>query len=135
MAPTACGGVGLSVIRQGGLVVALGAVTAVPLGDGVKARVPSDLVAQAEGVIRRRDPTFEFPELPIEVTIGVSTAILLRGGPRIGGYEVMIQHGFYRGTPGVNECLAIVRTGQCSDTAASASALLLDVDGIQLVQW
>lgn len=135
VAGTACGGVGLSAIREGELVVAAGAVTKVPLGTGVKARVPGDLIAEAEAVVRRRDPGFMFRELPIEVSVGARTSILLGGPASIADYRVWVQHGFYPGLPGTDECLGICRVGHCPDTAANASAVLLGADRIEWVRW
>jgi hypothetical protein len=135
MARTPCGGLGFSVVRGGHLVVALGAVTAVPLGDHVTAKLPMDLIDQARAVFQRRGATFDFPELPVELTSGDHTCIVPGGSPRLPGYRVTTHHGFYVGTPGIDECLAISCVGLCSDTAANASAVLLGVDGLQLVRW
>jgi len=41
------GGLGFSLIRGGKLVAAAGALTAVPLGDGVEVRIPRDLISTA----------------------------------------------------------------------------------------
>ena len=50
------GGFGLSVIRDGNLIAAVGAVSYVPLGPDVSVHTPGDLVAQAEKIFQRRDP-------------------------------------------------------------------------------
>jgi hypothetical protein len=50
-------------------VVAVGAATAVPLGNNVTARTPHDLLAEAEAIFRRRDSSFEFREIPIELML------------------------------------------------------------------
>src|SRR6266513_315155 len=68
MAHTACCGLGFSAIRQGKLIFAVGEISAVPLGSGIRVRTPGDLIQEAQAVFRRRDPEFEFPELPIEVS-------------------------------------------------------------------
>jgi hypothetical protein len=116
-------------------VVAVGAVTAVPLGDLVTARRASDVAEKVETILRTRDATYEWPEIPIELTIGDRTFLLPGGFPDVDDYHVMIRHGFYRGTPGTDECLAIACRGQCSHVAANASAILLGVDGIEMAQW
>jgi hypothetical protein len=126
MARTACGGLGLSVIRGGELVVAVGAVTAVPLGRGVEARIPLDMVAVAEAAFRQRDPEFEFPEWPVEITINSAVSVLYRGTRELGQYAVRVEHGFLPGEPGQEVCAAICRRDACADIAANASAVLVD---------
>ena len=63
----------LSVIRSGELIVAVGAVTAVPLGQEVQATIPRDLMEAAEDVFRRRDPGFHFRESPVEIAVSCSS--------------------------------------------------------------
>ena len=50
---TSCGGVGFSILRDGELVVAVGAVTSVPLGRSVRARTPMDPIERANAIFRR----------------------------------------------------------------------------------
>ena len=97
---TGCGGLGVSVVRGGRLVAAVGAVTEVPLGDSVSVRFPHDTIREAELVFSKLDSRFEFPELPIEVRVGAEQRVLYRGRPQMAGYQVFVEHGFYRGTPG-----------------------------------
>lgn len=124
LARTASAGLGLSVIRGGELIVAAGAVTSVPLGQLVRARIPNDLIADAEEVFRKRDPAFRFPVLPIEVSVD-SRMILYGGYGTIGDYRVFVVHGYLGGVPGTDECAAIYHHGKCPDTAAHASAMLM----------
>ncbi len=79
MAHTACCGLGFSAIRQGKLIFAVGEISAVPLGSGIRVRTPGDLIKEAQAVFRRRDPEFEFPELPIEVSSHETSSILFHG--------------------------------------------------------
>ncbi len=131
----ACGGLGLSVVRSNRLITAIGAVTAVP-HNGLTIRIPSDAIREAEGVFSRLDPTFRFPELPIEVAIGSERRVLYRGRPRIGDYEVFVEHGFYPGLPGTSECAALFLVGIGGGTAAICSAQILEyTDLSQLVRW
>jgi hypothetical protein len=133
---TPCGGTGVSIIRDRQLVAASGAVTAVPLGDSVQARIPWDVVSVAEAVFRRVDPRFEFRELPVELRVRDEVRLVYRGRPQIGAYEVFAEHGFYAGTPGTNECLAVCSNGNCPVTATIAAALLLDAqDGFEMNRW
>src|SRR5262249_20778853 len=133
IAGTPCAGVGLSVVRADRLVVGVGAVTNVPLGNDVSARIPGDLIRKAEEVFRTRDPEFRFEEVPVELSIAGHVSIG-RGGSALGDYQAKVHHGFYRGMPGVDECVAISRRGLCSDAAANASALLLDTDRLELFE-
>lgn len=125
IARTACGGVGVSVLRSGKLVFAVGAVAAVPLGNGVSVKTPFDLVGEAERIFHRQDPEFKFTYLPIEVHIGGNSRILFRGLAQMGGYHVWVSHGFLLGVPGVEECVSISVDRACKWVWASASAQLL----------
>jgi hypothetical protein len=127
---------GVSIIRDGQLLAAAGAVTAVPLGDSVHARIPCDVASAAEATFKRVDPHFAFRELPVELRISDEIRLLYRGRPHIGAYEVFVEHGFCAGLPGTDECLAVCATGHCPITAVIASALLLDAhNGFELSQW
>lgn len=133
---TGCGGLGLSVVRGGRLVTAIGAVTEVPLGEQVKVRIPRAAVEEAEHVFSRLDPSFGFSELPIEIQVESERRVRNRGRLRIGGYQVFVEHGFYPGVPGISECAAISHVGSCPETAAICSALLLEHSDLsELVKW
>jgi hypothetical protein len=135
MERTGCGGLGLSIIRNGQLIVGVGALAGMPLGNDVRVRLPGDLIAHAEAVFKQRDPEFQLPELPVEVSVGDQRYVRFRGWIQFEGYEVFVEHGFFRGIPGRDECLAISLKGGCSVTAANASAELLDFGGCGLIRW
>jgi len=135
MERTGCGGLGLSIIRNGQLIVGVGALAGMPLGNDVRVRLPGDLIAHAEAVFKQRDPEFQLPELPVEVSVGDQRYLRFRGWIQFEGYEVFVEHGFFRGIPGRDECLAISLKGGCSVTAANASAELLDFGGCGLIRW
>ncbi len=126
LARTMCGGLGLSVIRHGELVVAVGAVTSVPLGGAVAARIPGALISEAQALFRRRDPLFEFRELPVEISVNDQVSLLFGGRRTMEPYSSHVLHGHLIGLPGQNECVSICRTGACPEDAATASAMLLD---------
>jgi len=132
MSRTSCGGVGLSVLRQGELIGAAGAVTHVPLGRGQSVGLPLDLIRQAESIFQGRDASYYMRECPIEIGLAGETRITDGGRPTIGPYDVFIRHGFLRGMPGTDVCASIERKGVCSDTAAHTSAQLLDEEGLDL---
>ena len=136
VARTGCGGLGLSVLRGDRLITAIGAVTAVPHGGLVTVRIPREAIREAEDAFRRVDPRFEFPELPIEIQVESTKRVLYGGRPRIGSYEVFVEHGFYLGIPGTSECVALSLNGSCPETAAICSAQLLEyADLSELVRW
>jgi hypothetical protein len=137
MARTGCGGLGVSIVRDGQLIAAVGAASAVPLGELLHVRIPSDTITEAEGVFRKHDPKFTFPELPVEIRSGDQTRMLHRGQTQLQSYKVFVEHGFYRGAPGTNECVAVWLTGTCPDIPAIASAQLLDFfpDPLEIVRW
>jgi hypothetical protein len=127
MARTECGGLGVSVIRKGKLILAAGEISAVPLGAEIQVRIPGELITEAQAVFRHRDPEFEFPELPIEIRDRGACSIRFCGRVIRNGYHVWVQHGFYRGEPGTPECVAISLDGACDRVAVGASAQLLEM--------
>jgi len=122
---TTCASLALSIVRDGELVAAVGAVTAVPLGHHVTAHTPQDLVEDAAAVFRRRDFEFDFGTLPVEVVVTGRSVILGHGGRALGGYEIVVIHGWRNGIPGSHECAAIWRADLCTYVAAHASMTLM----------
>jgi hypothetical protein len=123
------GGLGISVLRQGLLVGAAGAVTSVPLGNTISVRRPIDLERQADAIFRIRDHEYRMWECPVEVITETSTHLLHRARRTIGPYEVFVEHGFVDHL----ECVALTLTGVCPDCAATLTALLLDKpDALQM---
>jgi hypothetical protein len=103
------------------------------LGDGVSVRFPGDLVSAAEAVFRRSDPTFQFQECPLEITIDGQTRLLPGGGGEaaFAAWEVTVFRGLRPGFPGTDESVAIYRPSLCSESGANASAQLM-VDGLSM---
>jgi len=133
LARTGCGRIGISAIRSDQLIFAVGAITRVPLGCDLEARVPRDLVAEAEQVFQRRDAQFWFTEFPVEVRAPREGHIRFRGGFKIGAFQVVILHGECVGLPpGIDECIAVAREGMCPLGAARRSALFLDSDHLEI---
>ena len=131
---TACGGLGLSVLRGGSLIAAAGALTAVPLGPHAFARVPRDLVDEAENIFRSRDTRYRMRDSPVEISLLGETSILHAGRPQMGPFEVIVRHGFLDGVPGTDVSASIERRGVCPDTAAHTSAQLLEDEGLQIAR-
>jgi hypothetical protein len=126
MARTGCGGLGFSALRGDKLIFAVGQISAVPLGSGIKVGTPGDLLKDAEAVFRRRDRGFQFPEWPIEVRGRETSRILYRGEVRMDGYHIRVEQGFRPCEPGIPECVSICLEEVCDWVAASASAQLLN---------
>ena len=125
---TDCAGLALSILRKGELVAAVGAVTIVPLGQTVRAKLPNDLIDEALAVFHRRDPEFEFGEMPVEVIVDDASRILrTHDVGSVGPYEIRVRHGFIPSIPGRDECAAIWHKDLCSSVAAEASAEMLDI--------
>ncbi|HYK91273.1 MAG TPA: hypothetical protein VE398_21055 [Acidobacteriota bacterium] len=116
----------LSVIRRKRLLVAIGAVTAVPLGEDIEVRQCWDLYKKVGDLFHARDPDFDLPFCPVEVTVGNQTRVLAGGQVKIGNFEVFVAHPIYPEIDGTDENVAISRIGLCSEVAAAASALLLE---------
>jgi hypothetical protein len=136
LARTSCGGLGLSLLRGTRLIAAIGAVTAVPLGECVRTALPADAINESERVFSRLDPEFAFREFPIDIQINSQRRILYRGRPSIAGYEVFVEHGFYPGEPGTDECVSIALIGHCPDVAAICSAQLLEYEDLHdFIDW
>jgi hypothetical protein len=123
------GGVGLSVIRDDELMVAIGAISLVPLGSRVTAGVPWDLVERAEAIFEERSSEFEFREWPLELRVGDRSVIQFEGNATLEPYDAFIVHGARSGLPGDSECAAIYRPDLFPYAVVHASAILLD-DGV-----
>ena len=88
---------GCSVLRAGRLVMAVGPLQELPLGDGIHVRWPSELRDEIAELFRRRDPIYAsegltdaiFP-MPLEVRIGDDTALVGRLKRIVGDYEVVL---------------------------------------------
>lgn len=101
---TECGGLGLSVLRQGRLIAAIGAVSHVRLGLDLRARVVSP---EPLGAIDLAPA-----DLPLEMAGGDGDwQSLTPGRWEIGRHSVDVERLFRRGVPGVDEHVTISRVG------------------------
>jgi hypothetical protein len=111
------GDVGVAVLRDERLRVAIGAVSALPLGEDVSVGGGPE----ADGYVA--------------VRVGAHTAQLRQGEPvPMGDYELQVVRPTVDGIPGHRESVAVCRAGACSLDAAVRSAELLDV-GLGMVRW
>ena len=118
LARTGCGGLGLSLFRKGRLIIALGAVSAVPLGDDVEVSVPHDLVREMEILFRQRDAAFKLRQYPLQIAVGREVRITFGGLTQVGDYNTWLFRGFMPGIPGTNESVAISSRGTSGPGAA-----------------
>ena len=136
-----CGRIGVSAIRSDQLIFAVGAITHIPLGRDFEARMPWDLVHEAEAVFRKRDTEFRFAwypvEYPVEIRVSGSGRIMYRGRVNLGSFEVWVLHGLthHMDRPGSDECVSVVRKGACPVVDANSSAIFLDSDALEVVAW
>lgn len=135
IARTGCGGLGISLLRNDALVFGVGAISAVPLGNEVRGSIPFSLTQEAEQLFQESDPSFEFSELPLQISIEERIRITFRGMFRMGSYEIWVEHGFYPGMPGDDECAAISLEGACASAAARATAQLLNGSDLEMTPW
>ena len=125
---THCAGLGLSILRDGELIAAAGAVTCVPLGPTVSVRYPHELIEEAEAIFRARDPDYDMRNYPVELRVDDVLHILHEGRPTMGDYEILVQHGRIWGIPGTDECVSIERRKVCPKRAAHNSAQLMETE-------
>jgi hypothetical protein len=120
---TGSAGIALSIVRDGSLVLAAGAVDAVPLGDNVEV-VPSRDSGLPHGP---PDMPSRFGG-PVLVRVGDDAATLAHGVVTLGRYTCRVLHGRRAGIPGTDACVAIARDDACGQEVAEATARLLAVD-------
>lgn len=133
---------------------AAGAITAVPLGNGIEVRIPEDLISAAESVFQKRDQDFEFPELPVEIKIEglrerygeslshnlpnpLSDAFISYGGIAImGDYTVIVRHGRFQIEDGPSESVSICDKQMLTHAAGEFTAMLLDdPEALSISRW
>ena len=125
---TGSGGIGLSLLRENRLVLAIGAVTAVPLGVNIEVSI-----GPRSGKILPNPATD--PRLDFSID-GETMVLRERGLTRIGDYQVYIEHSWEDGIPGTDECVSISRGGdQRIDVASMRSAILLARGEMKMTDW
>jgi len=125
---TGAGGIGLSLLRQERLVLATGAVTAVPLGrDFHTIRRPGNKDSWKSPLL---DTWLEF-------RIGKEQVILReRETTEIGGYNIYVEHGWKDGVPGTDECVSVsALDGPSMMIAAMRSAILVANGVLKMTGW
>jgi hypothetical protein len=126
------GDLGVSVLRGGQLVTAIGPLAAMPLGEGIEVRWPTDLRDEITEVFRRRDPisglTHAIFPSPLEVRVGDDVALVGRSRRLVGEFEVLLADGA-TGAFGIPTGFgSICRIGAGSRLGATLTAQLLMQD-------
>lgn len=123
------GGIGLSLLRHEKLVLALGAISQVPLGMEMKA-------------IRRFEDTEDWHFLEpdtssLELQIGNEQVLLKeREVHEVGNYSIYVEHGWAFGIPGIDECVSVCPADDPKMKIASMrSAILLGTGTMTITNW
>lgn len=125
---TGSGGIGFSLLRRQRLILAIGAVTELPLGPDVQVSRCSTGTNLWE---------IPVPETWLEFRAG-SEELLLRGRQvsGIGDYHIYLEHLWQWGLPGTDECVSISVAGDSAvNLAAMRSAILLGNGNLKLTSW
>ena len=125
---TGCGGIGLSLLCDKQLVLAIGAVTRVPLGN--KIQVTKD----PKGSWLHDD---HLSDTWLEFEVGSEQVRLRkRGITEIGNYQIYIESCWEYGVPGTDECVSVsVANAPLVNLASVRSAILLRNGVLKLTRW
>jgi hypothetical protein len=125
---TASGGIGLSVLRQQRLILAIGAVTAVPLGKNMRVTIGP------EG-----GDVWENPSADTWLEFGVQSETLKlreREEREAGGYYIYVERCWEYGIPGTDECVSVCfMDNSAMKIAAIRSAVMLANCGMKGGGW
>ena len=124
---TGSGGIGLSLLRDKQLVLAIGAVTAVPLGNNMQ-------------VMKNRKGNYPFVDLKdtwLEFQVRNEQLKLRdRSVTDIGNYQIYVEACWENGIPGVDECVSVsVANNPSVNLASLRSAILLRSSDLKLTRW
>lgn len=124
---TGSGAIGLSVLRQQRLILAVGAVTAVPLGRDLQIVRGS---ASQDSWDPRTDTWLEFRAESEQLIL------IDREVREIGDYQIYIEHRWEYGAPGTDECVSVcVADNSALKIAAMRSAILLSNGNWKTTHW
>lgn len=123
-----CGGIGLSLLRDKQLVLAIGAVTRVPLGNDIQ--VTKDPKGSWSLHAHPKDTWLEFQVGSEQVKLRK------RGITDIGDYQIYIESCWEYGIPGTDECVSVsVANDPPVNLASLRSAILLRNGFVKLTRW
>ena len=120
-------GTGLTLLRMGKLVVAVGAINGCKLGNGIRISVPKDTI---ERIVRFEKVPYEYRRkrpllLPLEVYVGEEMRSVYAGRTEIGDYGIWVEGGTDHSYPSGDSYAAIWAKGMCDEWCAITSALML----------
>ena len=125
---TGSGGIALSVLRENRLVLAIGAVTAVPLGSDI------DILKGPRGAGIFNNPPTD-PRLDFSVA-GETMVMRDRGLTTLADYQIYVERSWEDGIPGIDECVSISRINSHQiDIASLRSAVLLGRRETKMTNW
>ena len=131
LARTHCGGIGISLLRADALVLAVGAVTSLPLGRDV--RVTRGPLPESESLSARTPPGEVWLEFSIT---GEMQTLRDRQAAQVASYDVYVERCWAVGMPGEDECVAIsIRDDPGLRDRATRSAILLGNGELRLRGW
>ena len=125
---TGCGGIGLSLLREERLVLAIGAARSVPLGANINVIVGPERQKIFDA---RRGETW------LEFKIESKTLIMRnREFTTIGDYQIYIERCWEYGIPGTDECVSMCAADSAAVNVASIrSAVLLGNRDLKMTDW
>ena len=123
---TGCGGMGLSVLRHGKLILAIGSVWGLPLGEDLKILVPPDI-----GEFRPNSDNW------LGFKVGNEQLKLReREVAVVANYHIFVERCRGDGEPGTDESVAICIAGDTTmETAAMRSAILICNGDLKMTSW
>ena len=130
-------GTGLTLLREGKLVVAVGAICGKHFGNSIGVSHPEDCMErfarfdQIPWEYRKKKPFL----LPLEVQVGEEIISMYAGRAEIGSYEIWVQGGTDYSYPSGDSYGAIWAKGMCDEWCAITSAMMLRAPGITVVNW
>jgi hypothetical protein len=130
-------GTGLSLLREGQLVFAVGAILGMPLGKNIRVKLPDDALDQVERFhsvpfsILGKQPLL----IPIEIRVGKEMRSILAGKAELGEYEIWVEGGRDYSYPSGDTFAAISEKELCNSLPAVASAMLLKKLGLEHTEW
>lgn len=123
---TGAGAMGISVLRRERLILAIGAVTAIPLGEGFQ-------------VVAGSDGSWEKPSSNTWLDFSVDAKHLIMRGREfsdLGKYYLYVERCWEFGEPDANECASICfGDDPATRIAAMRSAVLLGHAALKMVEW
>lgn len=130
-------GTGLTLLRTGKLVFAVGAIDGSKLGGDIRMRHPEDAL---ERIQRFESVPFEkrlkIPLLlPLEIYVGEEMRSIYAGMVEMGNYGVWVEGGTDHSFPSGDSYAAIWAKGLCDEWSAIASAMMLRRPGMHTIEW